>query len=425
MGWFDLFPTAPRIESVERAVSLSSLTASSAPVSRDAASVLKAYAINPEIARCARFVKNSIGAVKWRAYRVSANSRRDILDSLQDQRAISKSLDKEVTSHRGLDLLNAKSGGQLSAQTLREVIQLHLDLVGEAFVRIVDRSSLLAIVPTQIEKLPTLAEPFWRVRKAMGAGERVPADEIVMIKDPDPCDPYGRGVGLVQAIMQEIESDEQAAETIRTRFLNRGLPQVLIELVNNARQGTPDEVAQSIERHFWSNAQGTGRPMFVGRELKIHTIGQALVDMNVIAIRDSFKQLVRQLYGIPPELLGQVENSNRATIEVAWDIWARNGMVPRLNRFETLYNAILLQAGYNDLIYVYDSPIPNDDAKALFVVEKAPWAVTRDEVRELAGYDRTDDDVGKLVAIPIGTSLEPSDQLTGFSDILDPTPDGQ
>src|SRR5690606_9257308 len=60
----------------------------------------------------------------------------------------------------------------------------------------------------------------------------LPADLVIHIRDPHPADPYGRGIGFGSALADEIDADEMAAKHISSWFHNKGIPAMLVSLLD-------------------------------------------------------------------------------------------------------------------------------------------------------------------------------------------------
>jgi bifunctional non-homologous end joining protein LigD len=84
--------------------------------------------------------------------------------------------------------------------TTRRLTQIYLELVGEGYW-IKERNEfgmpvgLWPLPPHWVTKPATPRTPFFEV-KFLGWQGSIPASEIVSFVQPDPCDPYGRGIGF-------------------------------------------------------------------------------------------------------------------------------------------------------------------------------------------------------------------------------------
>jgi hypothetical protein len=161
----------------------------------------------------------------------------------------------EITDHPFLDLLT-KGNGYHTGVSLRRIESMHMDLVGEAFF-LKSRNGLGAptalwpIPPTWVQSTPTPARPSFQM-SYRGWNDAIPASEVLWMCDPNPANPYGRGVGLGQAVSDEAETDEYAAkfchddttECLTRRGWVRGL-----DVTERDEIATWNEDQQRIEYH--------------------------------------------------------------------------------------------------------------------------------------------------------------------------------
>ena len=90
-------------------------------------------------------------------------------------------------------------------------------------------------------------------------------------------------------------------------------------------------------------------------------------------------------FGVPREIMGITESSNRATSEAAQYIYAQNVLMPRLRRREDAINQQLLPLFGDHLIWRYDDIVPrNQEFDKMKAIDG--WnagLITKDEAREL------------------------------------------
>jgi hypothetical protein len=99
---------------------------------------------------------------------------------------------------------------------------------------------------------------------------------------------------------------------------------------------------------------------------------------------------------VPPEILGIIENSNRATIDAADYLFSKWVIVPRLEAWRLDYQRLLVPEYDERLILDYESPIQHDTAFRGQLMTSMPWAFEADEIRECAGLTPLEDDLGKF-----------------------------
>ncbi|CAN3974011.1 Resolvase/invertase-type recombinase catalytic domain-containing protein, partial [Dysosmobacter welbionis] len=85
--------------------------------------------------------------------------------------------------------------------------------------------------------------------------------------------------------------------------------------------------------------------------------------------REFLRNAVLEHFGVPREIMGITENSNRATSDAAQYIYASNVLMPRLGKREEAINTQLLPFFGADLVWHFDDIVPHsqefDKAKAL------------------------------------------------------------
>jgi len=386
---------------------------------RGTSELLASYANSPQLRRVTSKIAFSVAATPWRLWRVNGNggkavshkalqratsvNRRKLMDGLADSGAL-----QEVVDHPLLDLMD-KPNPMMSGLTARKLTQLYLDIPGEVFW-VIERNALgvpsgyWVIPPHWVSKIPADDEPMFEL-SISGQRKNVPREDVVWMRDINLVDPMGRGTGTGQALADEIESDEYASKFIKGWFTNRAKPELLIG-VEGAKKEQLQEAKERFERDnrgFW---QGH-KTFWHGGKLVVKELTQSFADMQLMEFRKAQRNITNETYGVPPEVMGIVENSNRATIDSAMFVFATTVLVPRL---EFLRNELQNQMVplYDDrLVLTYDSPVPEDRAFELQAMTAAPYTVTQAEWRRASGLsDRGEQD--DIQYIPFGLSAEPS-----------------
>jgi hypothetical protein len=143
------------------------------------------------------------------------------------------------------------------------------------------------------------------------------------------------------------------------------------------------------------------KPYFMTREVGVHEMDQNFRSLQLVQLRQYERDVVLQTFGLPPELLGVLDNSNRATISSADYLMSRYVTQPRLEFLRTVLQEKLVPEFDDRLILDYDSPIEADHDAELAAATVAPWAQSVDEWRKMQGLDPMEDEAeGKLHMIP-------------------------
>jgi HK97 family phage portal protein len=302
---------------------------------------------------------------------------------------------KEIDQHPILNILYRGNDVMLGS-VFRKLTQLHLDLVGEAFWLLVrNRAGVpfqaFLVPPSWVASTPTSQNGnTFEVRYGQLQLD-VPAEEMVWFLDPNPATPYERGLGTGKVLADELEIEEFATKHVKTFFLNRARPEVLITGPNLSK-----ESADRLEARWLERLQGFQRaymPFFMNAPdgMKLHELSQDFESMQLMELRKHERDMVIQTFGVPPEVFGVIENSNRSTIDAADYLMAKHVLVPRLDVLrETMNETIMLEYGDESVVLDYDSPVDQDKEFNYKVAKAAPYSRTVDEWRELQGLDKID-----------------------------------
>jgi 2'-5' RNA ligase/phage portal protein BeeE len=397
---------------------------------------LKAYSESPWLRAVVQKVAHSVATTEWQLYvetskpgagPATGKAVRNLAyqrDSDWRRRAARrKDLEstgslKQIDSHPMLDLLNS-TNPFLTGLSTRQLTQVYLDLVGEVFW-LKERKgkngppvAIWPLPPTWVYTTPTPDRPFFEVR-FRGWQVEIPETEILWMADPNPLNPYGRGSGMTHALGDELDTDEFAARHTKLWFQNRARPDLLI-----AMEGANPEEVKRLEQDWLSKSQGFWRafkPYFLSGKgnVTIKELSQTFGDMQLIQLRQFERDMIMQVYGVSPEIMGVLANSNRATITAADYMFARWVLTPRLE-FQRAFLQERLAPEFDErLIVDYASPIQRDQDYDLAVATAAPYALTVDEWRDLQHLPPLPKGQGKVHMVP--------SSLTAIEDISQHAP---
>jgi HK97 family phage portal protein len=344
------------------------------PPRRGTAERLLAYRTRPWLRAIGGKISNRVAAVPW------------VL-----KRRKGRSLD-EVLEHPLLDLLS-RPNPHLTGRGVRQATSLHVELAGEAFW-ILERNAL----GQPVELYPT--PPNWvvEVPSRMRAGFRlsygdlhrdVPESDVIWIRDVDPLQPYGRGAGIAEALGDELDINEYASKQIAGYFFNGATPEFIVSAKGMSKDQATGlkERWENEHRGFWNRA----RAFFTGADdLKVNRLDTTFRDSQLVELMAANRDTIVSVFGVPPEVLGIIENSNRATIEAASYLLATEVLVPRLDLLRDTLQERLVPMFGADLVLEYVSPVPEDKAFRKEVMSSRPEAFKHNEVRALAGLPPED-----------------------------------
>ena len=341
------------------------------PPERNTQEWIEAFRTNPRLAVIER-IAGDLAYAKGKLYRVDEAGE-----------------EHELTDHPFLDFWKHPNPlHEMSNAALWRLLEIYLKLKGEGYFIIerdeAGRPAELWPVPTHwVQQTPYLDHPFYSVRLTSGVIMPVSVDDMFVMKDLNPVDPFRRGLGQAEALADEIETDEYAAKFQKRFFFNDATPNLVIAMPKSTEEQRKRFRAEWMERFkgvFKSHGVAT-----VNGEAIINKVGDNMKDMDMVNGRTFLRNAVLEHFGVPREIMGITESSNRATSEAAQYIYAQNVLMPSLLRREEAINEQILPMFGPDLVWHFEDIVPRnqefDKAKAL-----DGWnagLMTKDEAREL------------------------------------------
>ena len=386
------------------------------PPRRGTAELIRGYSSMPWLRAVSSVIANRVGSTTWRLFitrndqgtpvrfrRLRIGNRRQraaILDRFKADDAYTSTFDgviaravgdrgrgtivEEINDHPLLDLLDDPNPIITGVQA-RRLTQIYVDLAGEGYW-LLDRIGgedtmpigAWVIPPHWVKRTPSESQPWYEVQLPGGWRGNVPVSEVIPIVDPDPVNPYSlRGSGVAHTLADELETDEYAAKHVKQTFFNRARPDMIVSLA----AASPDEVFR-FERQWLNQHAGywrTAKPQFTNRPVKIEPISQTFQELQLGELRKQERDTIIQVFGIPPEILGIIESSNRATIEAADFTFDTYVIEPRLELLRSILQERLVPEFDDRLIIDFDSPVADDKAHQLDVAKAQPHAISVDE----------------------------------------------
>jgi hypothetical protein len=298
---------------------------------------------------------------------------------------------------------------------LLKLTELHLDFVGDAFW-LKDRNALGAPVgfwpvpPQWVMETPREdnGNKFRVSYKAWQAW--IPSSEIHWFHEPAPANPYTRGTGIGWSLGDEIQVDEYAAKMAAAFFFNRARPDFVF-----ATGMSPEETSR-LEQDWLQRLQGfyrAHRPYFlaggeVDLQKQIREFQQPTMEQLVYPnLRKVQRDIILQVWGVPPEMFGIVENSNRATIEAAEYLFTKWVVAPKAERLRASLQRLVIEDYDERIVLHVESPVAEDKTHQLAVMSKAPHAFQTDEWREAAGREALGGELGKAYLVPLNSFVTP------------------
>ena len=367
---------------------------------------LEAYNTMPWLRATLSKIAFGVASLEWGIVRTMGpggkTTRRKDLQRAQGTRrhkALSAMVDsgdaEAIFDHPALDLLEDPCP-LLEGKAFWTVAQVYFEIPGEVFL-LVERggppgptgrpqpTALYPIPPTWVTRTPTPDRPTFDIEKGTLIITDIPNTEMWWMKNPDPVNPYARGAGSALSLADELDADESAAKMFSWSFRNRGQGDKLVSL-----EGAQKKELNAFRDAWNANLMGVQNALkthFVNWKVNVQELGQNFEHLQVMDFRQFSRDMLRQVHGIPPELLGITESSNRATIEAADFIFGKHVIMPRAEMWREFLQERLAPEYDERAILDYVSPLQEDKDFALKVVQSAPHILKANEHRRLAGFD--------------------------------------
>jgi hypothetical protein len=373
--------------------------------------LLQAYSASPILQAVVRKISSSMAAVRW-----TANIKTPLGDMV------------EVPNHIAEKMINGGVPG-LDGVQCRMLENTFMELVGESFA-LIDRNVLGApetrwpLPPSWIHNVPQPSEDLFAVQPPGGIPFSVRREDMLWHKDADPYSPYGRGVGIARALSDELNADEAAAKHSAASLTNRARPDIIISGSKEVPLQKEDALRMSeVWTQRFGGPENVGKPFFSAAPITVDTLTPSFKELELSKMREFERDIIITVFGVPPEVMGVLANSNRATIDAAWFLFAKGVLKPRLDARQAVYNEQLAPQYDDRLVIDYEDPVEENREFKQLVIASRPAAFTDDEVRDLAGLEALPDGEGdsrpQIAAPAEVVALPPPDDDVNVSIAFD------
>jgi HK97 family phage portal protein len=308
-----------------------------------------------------------------------------------------------VESHELLDLLY-QVNPSMTKTDLFKGTQAFLDLEGNAFWYLARdndgkgkikeiyllRSDLVEIVISKSN--PLLVEGYVLHGQQ---GQKIPFDktEILHFRNFNPNAPHPlphRGMGVVEASLCAIDSDNEAKQWNYSFFKNSATPDGFI-----VKDGDMSEEEYKRLRVQWNNEhQGTSRAhkiAILSGGLKWQNVSVSPRDMDFLEQRRFGRDEILAMFRVPKNIVGITEDVNRANAEASEYIFARRTIYPLMRQIIETLNEFLVPEFGDDLELTFKSPVVLDRVAVVneYSAGLDRW-LTRNEIRAREGLTPTE-----------------------------------
>lgn len=344
-------------------------------------------------------IAEGVSEAKWRLYSVNPKGERAL-----------------IYNHPIINLLDFVNPFQ-TCQEFIELHQIYMGLAGECFWiinknRLGEPQELWIASPDRMAVVPSRTDFVAGYVYQIGS-EKIPLnrDEVLHHKLPNPVNPY-RGLGAVQSLAIDLDSELYAGKWNRNFFYNSARPDSLI-----AFEGTLSEEQFNRLKKQWSERhEGVQRAHKVGLLEgggKYQQIQFNAKDMDFRALRLLNRDNILGVFGMPLSVMGITENVNKANAEAGDYTFARWLVKPRLNRIKNKLNEQLIPMfkGAKNLELDFDEVVPQTTEQKIAQAQSGITAgyMTINEARQMNGLDTIP--TGDMLLTPLNLIPTPTDEI--------------
>ncbi len=290
-------------------------------------------------------IATAVAATEWQLFSVQSDGDR-----------------KEIFKHPLLDLWNTVNPFE-TREGFLEASDQHFELVGEMWWLILRNGmgtpqELWLIRPDRMRPVPSPEEFLVGYIYTIGE-EKIPIvlEDVMFTKRPSPTNPY-RGIGVVQSVLTDIQSERMSALWTRNFYTNNAEPGGIIE-VEEAMSDT--DFLKFVDR-WRTQHQGIGNAHRVAVLEKARWVDRKLTqrDMQAVQQRDLNRDVILGAFGMPKSVMGITESVNRANAEAGEVLFSRWLVVPRLRRIRAVLNSRLAPMFGPNLQFDFTDPTPEN-----------------------------------------------------------------
>lgn len=264
-------------------------------------------------------------------------------------------------------------------------------------------TQLWPVPPNWVMQIPSSSSNFFLIQPSgnMDASPvYVAPEDMIYFKKLNVTNPYLRGIGRVEAIGDEIETDEYMAKFQKKFFFNNAIPS-MVGMMQGADKATIDR-ADEEWRQKYGGYNNSHKMAWLGWDAKIQILKETTKEMDFVESRKYLRDTAIQHFSIPPEIFGIIENSNRSTIDAAYYLYTKNVLAKELDFIACTLNRQLMIDYKDEYEIKYENVVPEDNE---FDLKKSNEGLTRgtlsiDEWRLANGFEELENGKGKVIYVP-------------------------
>lgn len=332
----------------------------------------------------------------------------------------------QVTDHPLLKLWNRPNPIMTGFQ-FRKLTQQHIELGGEGFWFLerppgtLEPKALWPIPPHWVQEMPSAESPGYTLAIPIGKRGRkkftawVPESEILWLPELDPAEPYHRGLAAAAAVDDQVQQTEWMAKFNNQFFRGGAHPGMILSTEGNLKPGAKERFEKEWEEKHTGVWNAFKLALLEGGgKMSLHQVGASHKDLDYVEGNKLVRDIQRQNWSVPGELLGITENSNRATAQAADYIHQKGNVLPRIIYLEEAAALWLVPLWGNPRLRLCaENPVRETEELKLKKASEglSRGAITVDEWRQANGWDPLPNGQGQRIYVPL--NMAALDSRTG------------
>jgi HK97 family phage portal protein len=225
---------------------------------------------------------------------------------------------------------------------------------------------------------------------------------------------------VLSTLVYDVLADEQGVQETYFEFKNGAIPSALYVLDDNLTIDEQNLLIDKIEATLkWPKNKGKNMAIKWVKEVKV--IAKDSSKSNIIEARKYATGKICAGLGVPPAILGYIEDVNRANSESQYEKFIDNTLVPLEKTLEKIFTVLAREFG--DYTFSIEYTSVDKLGRQLEIIEKAVnngiW--TRNEARRYIGWGAVDSELADELTVPwtqqllenltLGEYIEPVNEL--------------
>lgn len=299
--------------------------------------------------------------------------------------------------------------------TLADILELtdqHFSLTGMWFWHLIRAGERGRVTGFEVIYPNWVTEPVftmgrhtgWRVTIPGQPPVTMPREDVIWGRRPHPIDAWG-ALSQLQAAANAHYTDLYTRAYAHTLLRNDGgVPAGLLSTDQEISNDQADAIRARWRENYSRSHDGIA---VLGQATKYQSLGIPVQDLDFLKLGDFNREQVLAMFRVPPAVLGQTRDFNRANADAALIAYQRHALAPRLARYQDVINHQLLPAlGGRGVFFEFRDPVDSDDIAEADQARSdlAAGAITVNEYRERIGLDPTSS--GDVFLVPSTVTIK-------------------